>query len=311
MRYNRPVERERGQTVHRNRLYILGKSTRSKPGIRESQGAYIAGARPKVLSLFSGAMGLDLGLEAAGFEIAGCLECNKHACETIRLNRCDLPLIEDDIRNWTAKQILSKIDVRGTDIDLIVGGPPCPSFSTAGRRKSFDDPRGQVMFDFLRIVDDIHPQFFVMENVRGILSASLSHVPLVDRGRNGHVRKPEEMPGGVMVVLNERFKKMGYTVTAQLVNAANYGVPQKRERVVFVGSRAGLTITLPSGEYSQKGGLFHRPWRTLEDAFEGLVDKNPEFLPISPNRKKYFNILKSGQNWRDLPTHMIKEALGG
>ena len=106
------------------------------------------------------------------------------------------------------------------EVSVIVGGPPCPSFSTAGRRQSFNDPRGEVMFDFLRIVKELRPAFFVMENVRGILSASIKHRPLALRTRGGLALAPEEEAGSVLRLLHREFKDMGYVVSAELVNAA-------------------------------------------------------------------------------------------
>ena len=161
--------------MHQNKFFIMGAGVHPKA----SEGTYLKGyAAPKtrkLISLFSGAMGLDLGLEAAGFDLVGCLEFNHEACETIRLNKPGLPIIEGDIREWDGPKVLSRFGVRADGVLCVCGGPPCPSFSTAGKRQSFNDPRGEVMFDYLRIVEEIRPPFFIMENVRGILSAALTH----------------------------------------------------------------------------------------------------------------------------------------
>ncbi len=300
-----------GTRAHKNRLYVLGSHPKAIELTRERAASYGGSRKPRFISLFSGAMGLDLGLEAAGFETIGCLDQDKWACETIRRNRPEVNLIQDDIRNWSSKELLAKFGCRRDEVDLIVGGPPCPSFSTAGRRKSFQDPRGQVMFDFLRIVEDIRPAFFLMENVRGILSASIEHVPLTHRTRNGAIPKPEQERGSVLRHLHAVFKKMRYVVTVQLVNAADYGVPQKRERVVFLGSRDGFQVTMPPGDFREKGGIFERPWRTLGDAIGDLSEKKPEYLPFSKSREKYLRLLSEGQNWRDLPKDLIRDAMGG
>jgi len=299
--------------MHRTKFHLLGALPTAARGAESvADGAWdnygAVTGRPKFISLFSGAMGLDLGLEAAGFECAGCLELDPWACKTIRDNRPCIPLIEDDIRNWhDGAALLAKLGVSKDQVALVVGGPPCPSFSTAGRRQSFKDPRGQVMFDFLKLVDEIRPPFFVMENVRGILSAALEHVPLSKR-RN---RVDYEGKGGVLGLLHSRFAEMKYTVTVQLVNAANYGTPQKRERVVFIGSRDGLQVAMPVGAYGPEEGLFQRRWRTLRDALAGLDDPGPECVHFSPARLKYLSLLAEGQNWRSLPPAMQREALGG
>ncbi len=300
--------------MHKNKFYLLGRKYSLRKdafSVKETSSRYSPtvsrNEKPKMISLFSGAMGLDLGMEAAGFSCAGCLELDKRACETIRKNRPEIPLIEGDIKEWNdGGRLLSTFRLERDDVSVMVGGPPCPSFSTAGKRQSFNDPRGQVMFDFLKLVDEIRPPFFVMENVRGILSAALEHIPLVKREKSLCYGK-----GTVMSMLNGQFDKMGYTVTAQLVNAANYGTPQKRERVVFLGSRDGYQLVMPVGAYSQEETLFQRHWRTLGDAIGDLHEQKPEFVSFSPSRARFLSLLKEGQNWRDLPLEMQKEALGG
>lgn len=297
--------------MHKTVFHVIG-ARRSLPGaVREKNAYYIPASGPKVISLFSGAMGLDLGLEMAGFQVAGCLELDKWACATIALNRPALPVVQDDIRNWGGKSLLKKFGVADEQVSLVVGGPPCPSFSTAGKRQSFNDPRGQVMSDFLRIVEEIRPPFFVMENVRGILSAALRHRPLKKRTREYGELAPDERPGGVLRMLNEQFKRMGYVVTVELVNAANYGTPQHRERVVFLGSRDGLQVTMPFGPYGPVENLFQRPWLTLRDAIGDLDDRSPEYQPFSEGRLKYLRMLKEGQNWRNLPKAVLRDAMGG
>lgn len=292
--------------MHQNKFFIMGAGRHPKA----SEGTYLKGysvsKSRKLISLFSGAMGLDLGLEAAGFELVGCLEFNHEACETIRLNKPALPLVEDDIRAWTGRSLLERFGAKAEDILCICGGPPCPSFSTAGKRQSFNDPRGEVMFDYLRIVEEIRPPFFIMENVRGILSAALAHEYGTPQARKGQFEY-----GTVLRTLNERFSQMGYTVTAELVNAANYGVPQKRERVIFLGSRDGFQMSMPSGSFSEAGDTYHAPWRTLRDAFRGLKETQAEYLPYPHSRARFFALLGAGQNWRNLPPDLQKEALGG
>ena len=293
--------------MHQNKFFIMGAGVHPKA----SEGTYLKGYAAtktrKLVSLFSGAMGLDLGLEAAGFDLAGCLEFNHEACETIRLNKPKVPLVEGDIREWDGPKILTAFGCRKEEVLCVCGGPPCPSFSTAGKRQSFNDPRGEVMFDYLRIVDEIKPPFFIMENVRGILSAALAHEKFGDaESRTGKAEY-----GTVLRELNKRFAEMGYTVTAELVNAANYGVPQKRERVIFLGSRDGFQMSMPAGGFSENGDAFHAPWRTIRDAFRGLREEDAEFVRYNPGRARFFELLGPGQNWRNLPEDLQREALGG
>jgi DNA (cytosine-5)-methyltransferase 1 len=294
--------------MHKNKFYVF----KNKPkAVKESRPTQPSSKSRKFISLFSGAMGMDIGLEQAGFEPAVCLEVDKWACATIEKNRPGLPLIRDDIRNWSGNKILDHCGLPSSAITFIVGGPPCPSFSTAGKRKSFTDSRGEVMFDFLRIVNEIKPPFFVMENVRGILSAAIKHTPLSERANGQYWSAPEEMPGSVMRLLREQFREMGYTVTAELVNAANYGVPQVRERVVFIGSRDGYQIKMPIGGFAKDANLIQNKWRDLKYALKGLNGVAHEHQNFSPGRTKYLKLLTAGQNWRNLPEELIPEALGG
>jgi DNA (cytosine-5)-methyltransferase 1 len=99
-------------------------------------------------------------------------------------------------------------------------------------------------------------------------------------------------------LLNKKFKEMGYFVTVQLVNAASYGTPQKRERVVFIGSRDGLQVHMPLGAYGPSENLYQKRWKTLGEALAGLNEVNPEYIPFSQKRAAYLARLKEGENWR-------------
>lgn len=293
--------------MHKNCFYILNSTLK----LAESPGVYRFRKPLRYLSLFSGAMGLDLGLEAAGFSPVACLDNDSWACETVRVNRPGLPVFQADIRKWSGQHLCREARVSSDDLVCIVGGPPCPSFSTAGRRQSFNDPRGEVMFDFLRIIAELQPPFFVMENVRGILSAAVKHRPLEQRKNGSQPLSSEERQGSVMAMLREHFRTMGYTVTAELVNAADYGVPQQRERVIFLGSRDGFQITMPLGEYAAEPNLFQQRWRDIRSAIGDMQQINHEYQPFTESRLRYLRLLHAGQNWRALPPDLIPEAMGG
>lgn len=272
-------------------------------------------------------MGLDLGLEAAGFKTVAAVELDRWSCATIRLNRPNLPLIHGDVRDTSGADILRVAGIRAGEVDVVAGGPPCQSFSTAGRRASIADVRGGLFQDFARIVGDLRPRFFVMENVRGILSAAVRHRPLRGRGPGHPPLEPDEMRGSALKVVLARLRdELDYEVVYGLVNAVDYGVPQFRERVIFLGSRdhefraasdqGEVTIAdlLPPthGEVPTAGRPFR--WRTLGDAIADLKEQEPEFLRYSEARLKFLRLIPPGGNWRHLREFgedVVREALGG
>jgi len=257
-----------------------------------------------VVSLFSGAMGLDLGLEKAGFHTAVCVEMNKLACETIRANT-SIPVIENDITKVTTEEILHAAHLKKEDVFMVVGGPPCQAFSTAGKRLSLQDFRGNVIVNYLRIVEEIRPPYFILENVRGILSTPLNAVPQEYESEYDNI---VEMPGSVVYFLWNEFKKLGYDISFGLLNSANYGVPQIRERVVIFGSKHGR-IPLPSPTHSETGKETTMKWVTIAEAFEGL-GKQEQYLEIPQRIKRFLVYIKEGENWTDLPADVKAEAMG-
>jgi len=272
------------------------------------------------ISLFSGAFGLDLGLEQAGFKTVSVVEIDRSAAETIAVNRPELAesAIVRDVRKVTSSELLREggrvmhlgRSLRAGEVDLVTGGPPCQSFSTAGRRQSIGDPRGSLFMDFIRVVREVQPRFFIMENVRGLLSAAVSHRPIDQRGQGFPPLKPEEEQGSALGVVLQEMQTLGYTVIHSLLEAADYGVPQNRQRVVFIGSRDNEPITFPPPTHSREArGL--PPWRTLRDALESLRETCPEFPPYNESRLQYLRLLTSGQNWKNLPEELKRQAMGG
>lgn len=162
----------------------------------------------KAISLFSGAGGMDVGFKAAGFDVIVANEMDKHACETFRTNHPETRLIEGDL-DICGEELHSY-----TGIDVVFGGPPCQGFSVAGKMDP-DDPRSKLIFSFCKIVEKVKPKAFVMENVKAL----------------GALSKFEE----VRAALISRFQKAGYTVTIHILNSKDFGVPQSRERVFFIG----------------------------------------------------------------------------
>lgn len=260
----------------------------------------------RALSFFSGAMGLDIGLEKAGIDVILACESEKFIRETIKLNRPKIKLLED-INNYSAKEIRKEAGLKAKEkIDLIVGGPPCQAFSTAGKRLSINENRGIVFIKYLELIKELNPTYFVIENVRGLLSVPLKHVP--HDKRKGKLKTKEEKGGTLNYILNY-LNKIGYKVSFNLYNSANFGSPQIRERVIIIGNKKEkLPYLTPT--HSQYGEFGLKPWKTFKAAVKGLHNINHDYVKFPESRLKYYKKLKEGQNWRNLPLKLQKEALG-
>ncbi len=260
------------------------------------------------LSFFSGAMGLDQGLEQVGINALLACEFDKWCQQTIKLNRPGLPVISD-IWDYDAKEIRKIAGLRHNQtIDLIHGGPPCQAFSTAGARKSFDDQRGNVFLHFLDIALELRPRFLVIENVRGLLSAPLRHRPHSLRSSEMPLETSEK-PGGALRLVVEILKSAGYSVSFNLYNSANFGSPQIRERVVIICSRDGKQVQHLSPTHAEGGQYGLLPWRTFREAVEGLPAEK-SYIPFPESRLVYYRMLGPGQYWKHLPIETQKIALG-
>ncbi len=272
------------------------------------------------ISLFTGAFGLDLGMEQAGFHTVSVVEKDRDATKTIALNRPFLQksAIPREIQNVSSQELLEEGGIvlnlgralQPGEVDLVTGGPPCQPFSTAGKRGSVMDPRGSLFMDFVRIVKEVQPRFFLMENVKGLLSAPLRHRPINQRGKDYPPLETDEIAGAALKVVLSEMKEIGYKVVYNLLEAADYGVPQNRARVVFIGSRDGEAATFPIPKYCKDGKILPK-WLTLEDAITDLVDTEREFMAYPESRLKYLRLLEAGQNWKHLPEELKQEAMGG
>lgn len=258
------------------------------------------------ISLFSGAMGLDLGLEKAGFHIRACNEIDPVFVQTIKDNS-GTPAICADINNVTASDLLDLAKLKREEVDLVCGGPPCQAFSTAGARRSISDERGNAILSYYRIVKDIRPKTFLLENVRGLLYAKIDYVP--EGFNEEEYSEAIGKKGGLLYFLFKEFEKLGYRVSFALFDSANYGVPQKRERVLIFGSRLGHEIKLPTPTHSEDGSDGQR-WATIKEAFEGLNEDDMEFVEFREKHKVFLKKLKDGQYWRHLNGEDQRKALG-
>ena len=221
-----------------------------------------------IISLFSGCGGLDLGFEKAGFTVPIANEFDKTIWETFEVNHPDTKLIKGDIRNIKEEDFPD-------NIDGIIGGPPCQSWSEAGALRGIDDARGQLFFEYIRILKDKQPKFFLAENVSGMLA-------------NRHSEAVKNIVS--------MFEECGYDVSITLVNAKDYGVAQERKRVFYIGFRKdlGIKFEFPTGstqDDDQKITLRDIIWDLKETAVPTL-DRNRHNPDRLIERKKQEKILR-------------------
>ena len=248
----------------------------------------------KVVSLFTGAGGLDLGLEAAGFETAVAVEMNKWACATIRENR-DWPLFEDDIHNVSSSDLIGAGGFKVDSPDLLIGGPPCQPFSKSaywsqGDTKRLDDPRADTLTAYLRVLRDLRPRAFLLENVQG----------LTFKGKDEGLKLLKD----IIAKINSETGS-AYTFNWKVLNAADYGVPQVRERVYIIGSRDGKKFRFPQPTHCDpmmcQNDLFERePWLTAWDAIGDLEcsgEASNERLEVGGKWGKLLGSIPEGKNY--------------
>jgi len=284
----------------------------SSCGVAEDQPAYgnhlLEGF--KTLSFFSGAMGLDTGLQEEGFNVLLASEIDNACRKTIKKNKPDIALI-GNIEEYTPQKVKKMSGlVDGDEIDLIIGGPPCQAFSTAGKRKGFEDQRGNVFLSYLDLITSLRPKYAVIENVRGLLSAPLKHRPHAKRGLLFPELAGDESPGGALKLIIATLEAAGYGVTFNLYNTANFGTPQKRERVVIVCARDGKKAPYLIPTHSENGAYGLPKWRTFEDVISKSPEPDQHFISFPEKRLRYYRMLKPGQNWKHLPIELQKEAMG-
>lgn len=244
----------------------------------------------KAVSLFTGVGGLDFGFEAAGFETSIALDLDPAACRFIRLNR-DWPVIEGNIADIPSSEILSTARLKPGDADILIGGPPCQPFSksgywSTGDARRLEDPRASTLTAFLRVLRDIRPRAFLLENVDGLIYRNK------DEGLT-HLLK------GIARI--NRDLGTSYVAHCQKLNAADFGVPQFRERVFLIGSRDGRGFAFPSRTHAVAADAVDaglEPFRTAWDAIgdlPGQIDepgtamggKWADLLPTIPEGQNY------------------------
>lgn len=225
-------------------------------------------SKPTAISLFSGAGGLDLGLERAGWHVATATDIDRDSIATLRDNQArgvhvrgknDLhlggtTLLEEDVRDLSAADLKPKRAARGWRPDLLVGGPPCQPWSSAGLQRGLTDPRGQLIVEMLRLIGELRPRFVLFENVRGMVTA---------RGLTG-------TPGEVLRGIQGDLEGMGYASRIATLNAADYGAAQRRVRLLLVATSDHTLPDFPEPTHDKAARLGRKPWVTLGEALDSL-----------------------------------------
>lgn len=264
----------------------------------------------KAMSFFSGAMGLDIGMSNSGIDAVLACEFDKHCRNTISTNRTDIGLI-GDIKKYSVDQIFDFANLpRNERVDVMFGGPPCQAFSTAGARKAFGDERGNIFLKYLDIIEEIKPTYVIIENVRGLISATLNFDCSYKNDEYDFSKIPADLPGGALLLILNRLRDAGYSVSFNLYNAANFGAPQNRERIVIIGYHGKKAVPYLTPTHAENGAFGLLPWRTLGEVIGGMDTSDIHSLVFPENRLKYYRLLKEGENWKNLSDEMQKEAMG-
>jgi DNA (cytosine-5)-methyltransferase 1 len=282
---------------------------------------------PVVWSFFSGAMGLDLGLESSGWEPSLAVEMEPIFCQTIRENRPDIHVIEADVASLSGDKLSAVTGA--SEVDLMVGGPPCQSFCPGGNRAALNDPRGNAIFEYLRLVSEVRPKMFVLENVSNLVTAALKHRPISDRpgnswnlssysstdqlsllepGMDGPLPLTEDELSGsaVRYLLSTVVAQLKYQVRFAILDSADYGAPQRRLRFVMIGSRDESPPTFIEPTH----GTETQPFITVRDAIGDLVDDPGPGSLYTPDTRAIFDLVPEGGNWRQLPQDVAMRAMG-
>ncbi len=233
------------------------------------------------IELFAGAGGLALGLEKAGFEEVGLVEFDKTACETLRINRPRWNVIEEDIVEVSKRDLLKEFKLKSRELDLLSGGYPCQSFSYAGKKLGLEDVRGTMFYYYAEFIKQLQPKMFLAENVKGLTT------------HDG---------GKTIQTMIDVFEELGYKVEWKVLNAWDYGVAEKRQRVVIIGIRNDL-IDKVKFEYP----LPHEYKPVLRDVLQNVPDSVGAKYP--ENKRKVFDLVPPGGYWRDLPDDVAREYM--
>lgn len=264
-------------------------------------------------------------MEQAGLHPTLAVELDGDCCATLRHNRPNLDVWEADIAKIDPAQLSERRRHDG-EVFLMVGGPPCQSFSSGGKRAALTDPRGNLIYTYLRLIDRVRPRYFILENVAQLVTAAVRHRPISQRpGKVWNLSsfhksrsqgddsvppmEPDELSGSAIRQVFAEMNGLGYALNFAVLDSADYGAAQHRYRFVMFGSREGAAVAMPSityGPLSPSG----TPWRTLRDAIYDLRESPGSHSEYTPEMARYFALIEPGENWRSLPKHLQEEALG-
>ena len=233
------------------------------------------------IELFAGAGGLALGVEKAGFNTLGLIEFDKAAADTLKKNRPNWNVINDDIANISCLDLEKYFSIKKGELDLLSGGAPCQAFSYAGKRLGLEDARGTLFYHYALFLEKLQPKMFLFENVRGLLTH--------DHGKT-------------YATMLDIFTRAGYTIDKQVLNAWNYGVPQKRERLITIGIRNDLV-----GKTEYRFPKAHNYKPVLRDVLLDCPD-GPG-VPYGEKKRKIFELVPAGGYWRDIDPAIAKEYM--
>ncbi|WP_294263647.1 DNA cytosine methyltransferase [uncultured Sphingomonas sp.] len=233
----------------------------------------------KFVSLFSGAGGLDLGLEQTGWDCLFATDHDPASIATLNANRgyglddgreafAETVIELADVRSLSGDHILSRLGMSKGSIPLLAGGPPCQSWSSAGLQKGYDDPRGRLVDDYLRIASEIDARWLMFENVRGLLTA----------------RGPDGVPGSALARVRADLFQRGWQTRVELLNAADFGVPQRRVRLILIGYQSGDAPRIPEATHSNVPSEDRLPWVPLAQCLKSIREPDPDEI-IRPTGK--------------------------
>jgi DNA-cytosine methyltransferase len=265
---------------------------------------------PRVISLFSGAGGLDIGLEKAAWRVLAQVEMDRSCVDTLKRRKIDegLPravVYPKRVEDVSPATLRAKSGLEKGELELLAGGPPCQPFTTHGRRRALLDQRAESAFPtYLQYVEEFEPQALLMENVDGLLSAALQHRPLKTRGKEAPALVEEEMKGSFLRWLVGELVELGYAVSWGVAEAADFGVPQMRQRAILIGVKGTEPCYMPAPMHGPEGT---HPYRTVREALAEVRGPSP-VQPLSERKTAVYAHIPAGGNWRDLPPKMQKET---